>query len=125
MFYELRIHGRGTPATKLRRITLIKRASLEDVETILHLQMRVYLSEAEIFNDYSIHPLIETLKEIEQEFSRQVFLKATEEDGNIIGSVRASSIFSFSCITCLMYSFVSSFSNNTSTPLLSSNIFGC
>src|SRR5713226_8314190 len=101
----------------------IKRASLEDVETNLHLQIRAYLSEAEIYNDYGLPPLIQTLKEIKQEFSQQVFLKATEEDGNIIGSVRASSIFSFSCITCLMYSFVSSFSNNTSTPLLSSNIF--
>jgi N-acetylglutamate synthase-like GNAT family acetyltransferase len=67
----------------------IKRASLEDVETILHLQMRAYLSEAEIYNDYSIPPLIQTLKEIKQEFSQQVFLKATEEDGNILGSVRA------------------------------------
>ena len=67
----------------------IKRASLEDVETILHLQMRAYLSEAEIYNDYSLPPLIQTLKEIKQEFSQQVFLKATEEDRNIIGSVRA------------------------------------
>ena len=117
---------RGAHATKLRWITLIKRASLEDVETILHLQMRDYFSEAEIYNDYSIPPLIQTLKEIKRDFSQQVFLKATEEDGNIIGSLRASSIFSFSCVTCLMYSLMSSLSNNnTSTPLLSSNIFGC
>jgi N-acetylglutamate synthase-like GNAT family acetyltransferase len=67
----------------------IKRASVEDVETILHLQMHAYLSEAEIYNDYSLPPLIQTLKEIKQEFSQQVFLKATEEDGNILGSVRA------------------------------------
>jgi N-acetylglutamate synthase-like GNAT family acetyltransferase len=67
----------------------IKRASLEDVETILHLQMHAYLSEGEIYNDYSLPPLIQTLKEIKQEFSQQVFLKATEEDGNILGSVRA------------------------------------
>ena len=64
----------------------IKRASLEDVETILHLQMRAYLSEAEIYNDYGLPT---DIKEIKQEFSQQVFLKATEEDGNIIGSVRA------------------------------------
>jgi ribosomal protein S18 acetylase RimI-like enzyme len=69
----------------------IKPALLEDVETILHLQMRAYLSEAEIYNDYSILPLIQTLNEIKQEFSQQVFLKAIEEeeeDGSIIGSVR-------------------------------------
>jgi hypothetical protein len=59
----------------------IKRASLEDVETILHLQMRAYLSEAEIYNDYSLPPLIQTLKEIKQEFSQQVFLKATKKTG--------------------------------------------
>ena len=55
----------------------IKRALLEDVETILHLQMQAYLSEAEIYNDYSLPPLIQTLNEIKQEFSQQVFLKAT------------------------------------------------
>ena len=56
----------------------IKRASLEDAEIILHLQMHAYLSEAEIYNDYSIPPLIQTLKEIKQEFSQQVFLNAVE-----------------------------------------------
>ena len=50
--------------------------------------MRAYLSEAEIYNDYSIPPLIQTLKEIRQEFSQQVFLNAIEE-GEIVGSVRA------------------------------------
>ena len=35
----------------------IEQASLEDVEMILQLQMRAYLSEAEIYNDYSIPPL--------------------------------------------------------------------
>jgi GNAT superfamily N-acetyltransferase len=66
----------------------IKQASREDAEIILHLQVRAYLSEAEIYNDYSIPPLIESLKEIKSEFVQQVFLKAIE-DGNIIGSVRA------------------------------------
>jgi hypothetical protein len=66
----------------------IKGASLEDADTILHLQMHAYLSEAEIYNNYSIPPLIQTLKEIKQEFSQQVFLKAIEE-GKIVGSVRA------------------------------------
>ena len=56
----------------------ITRASQEDAEIILHLQMHAYLSEAEIYNDYSIPPLIQTLKEIRQEFSEQV-LNALEE----------------------------------------------
>ena len=54
----------------------IEQASLEDVELILQLQMRAYLSEAEIYNDYSIPPLIQSFNEIKQEFSQQVFLKA-------------------------------------------------
>ena len=61
----------------------IMRASQEDVEIILHLQMHAYLSEAEIYNDFSIPPLIQTLKEIRQEFSQQVFLNALEE-GKIV-----------------------------------------
>jgi len=65
----------------------ITRASQEDAEIILHLQIHAYLSEAEI-HDYSIPPLIQTLKEIRQEFSQQVFLNALEE-GEIVGSVRA------------------------------------
>ena len=66
----------------------LTRASEEDAEIILHLQMHAYLSEAEIYNDYSILPLIQTLKEIREEFSQQVFLNAIEE-GKIVGSVRA------------------------------------
>jgi ribosomal protein S18 acetylase RimI-like enzyme len=66
----------------------ITRASEEDAEIILHLQMHAYLSEAEIYNDYSIPPLIQTLKDIREEFSQQVFLNAIEE-GEIVGSVRA------------------------------------
>ena len=79
----------------------VKQASVEDGGTILQLQMRAYLSEAEIYNDYSIPPLIQSFNEIKQEFSEQVFLKAMaiekgkeeEEEGNqtitIVGSVRA------------------------------------
>jgi len=34
----------------------IEQASLEEVEMILQLQIRAYVSEAEIYNDYSIPP---------------------------------------------------------------------
>jgi ribosomal protein S18 acetylase RimI-like enzyme len=72
----------------------IEQASLEDAEMILQLQMRAYLSEAEIYNDYGIPPLTQSFKEIKQEFSQQVFLKAiqkgkdAEDDIDIIGAVR-------------------------------------
>jgi ribosomal protein S18 acetylase RimI-like enzyme len=77
----------------------IKQASLEDADMILQLQIQAYLSEAEIYNDYGIPPLIQSFNEIKQEFSNQVFLKAIEkveeeeEEGDqtmtIVGSVRA------------------------------------
>jgi hypothetical protein len=52
----------------------INRAVLGDAETILQIQKCVYLSEAEIYHDNGISPLIETLEEIKQDFSQQVFL---------------------------------------------------
>ena len=51
----------------------IKRASLEDAETILHLQMHAYLSEAEIYNDYGIPPLIQTLTRSNKNFHSRYF----------------------------------------------------
>jgi hypothetical protein len=57
----------------------IKQASLEDADMILQLQIQAYLTEAEIYNDYSIPPLIQSFNEIKQEFSQQVFLKAIEK----------------------------------------------
>jgi hypothetical protein len=67
----------------------IQRALVEDAETILKLQKRAYRSEAEIYNDYNIPPVMQTLDEIKQEFMHYVFLKAVEETETIIGSVRA------------------------------------
>ena len=75
----------------------IKQASLEDADMILQLQIQAYLTEAEIYNDYGIPPLIQSFNEIKEEFSQQIFLKAIEkgeeEEGDqtmtIVGSVRA------------------------------------
>jgi hypothetical protein len=47
-----------------------------------------YKSEAEIYNDFNIAPLIQTLEEIKRDFRNQVFLK-TVIQGKMIGSVRA------------------------------------
>jgi ribosomal protein S18 acetylase RimI-like enzyme len=68
----------------------IKIASIDDMEEILCLQKQSYLSEAELYNDYSIKPLIQTLDDIKQDFSKQIFLKAVIDDNTtIVGSVRA------------------------------------
>ena len=66
----------------------IERAMISDAEKILSLQKLAYRSEAEIYNDFNIPPLVQTLESIEKDFENQYFLKAVM-DGKIIGSVRA------------------------------------
>lgn len=66
----------------------IERAMISDAEEILSLQKLAYRSEAEIYNDFNIPPLVQTLENIEKDFENQYFLKAVM-DGKIIGSVRA------------------------------------
>lgn len=65
----------------------IERAMISDAEEILILQKLAYRSEAEIYNDFNIPPLVQTLENIEKDFENQYFLKAVM-DGKIIGSVR-------------------------------------
>ena len=67
---------------------IIKQARISDVEEILSLQKLAYQSEAEIYNDFNIPPLNQSLEEIEDEFNDKTFLKAVI-GGKIIGSVRA------------------------------------
>ncbi len=67
---------------------IIVRADRKDLEDILALQKLAYQSEAQLYDDHSIPPLAQTIDGIEEDFSSQVFLKATSR-GRIIGSVRA------------------------------------
>ena len=69
---------------------VIERATISDAEGILALQKLAYRSEAEIYNDFNIPPMVQTLESIEKDFENQVFLKALI-DGRIMGSVRAYS----------------------------------
>ena len=69
---------------------LMEKATISDAEEILALQKLAYRSEAEIYNDFKIPPLVQTLEGIEKDFESQFFLKALW-DGRIIGSVRAYS----------------------------------
>ena len=66
----------------------IIKANIKDAEKILKLQKEAYMSEAEINNDYSIPPLIQTLDELKNDFTSFIFLKAVK-DNRIIGSVKA------------------------------------
>ena len=54
---------------------IIKRAITLDAKEILALQKLAYISEAEIYNDFTIQPLHETLNEITSEIKIQYVLK--------------------------------------------------
>lgn len=66
----------------------ISRANREDLRAILELQYLAYQSEAEIYGG-DIPPLKQTPNEIENEYDSGVILKAADENGALIGSVRA------------------------------------
>lgn len=66
----------------------IERATISDAKEILVLQRLAYQSEAEIYKDFTIPPMVQTLEGLEKDFGNQFFLKALM-DGKIIGSVRA------------------------------------
>lgn len=66
----------------------ITRAAMQDAEAILALQMLAYQCEAELYGDYRLAPLTETLVVLRREFGRSVFLKAVGDEW-ICGSVRA------------------------------------
>ncbi len=66
----------------------ITEATPQDAREILNLQKLAYLSEAAIYDDYTIPPLTQTLAEIEAQFQDRLFLKAVA-GARIIGSVRA------------------------------------
>lgn len=69
----------------------ISKASLEDAFEILSLQKLAYQSEAQIYSDWTIPPLLQTAEEIRDEFDTHTFLKAVS-DHSIVGSVRARMI---------------------------------
>ncbi len=65
----------------------IKKAVSSDIDQILQLQKIAYKSEAEIYNDFTIQPLHQTLEESMVDFENQIILKH-EDNGKITGSVR-------------------------------------
>ncbi len=68
-------------------MTIVK-ALIEDAAPILELQRIAYHSEALIYDDFSIPPLLQTLEEIRKEFTTNTALKAVL-DNQLVGSVRA------------------------------------
>lgn len=65
----------------------IEPAGSGDAADLLSLQKIAYRSEADLYQDYSIAPLTQTLADIVSEFGGKRFLKAVA-DGQLVGSVR-------------------------------------
>lgn len=66
----------------------IVKAEEGDLPAILELQRLAYQSEARLLGNVRIPPLLQTLEEMRGEFRCGVFLKALDEGGRIVGSVR-------------------------------------
>lgn len=66
----------------------ILKASESDLRDILALQYAAFHSEAVILNNFDIEPLKQTLGELQAEFAKKIFLKAVDDTGTIVGSVR-------------------------------------
>ncbi|RZG69136.1 N-acetyltransferase [Acinetobacter wuhouensis] len=65
----------------------IQEAELSDAQEILELQKIAYQSEAELYQDWNIPPLLQTLQQLQLEFENHKIIVATFND-EIVGSVR-------------------------------------
>jgi predicted N-acetyltransferase YhbS len=65
----------------------IERAAPQEAAEILELQRLCYLREAELYNDFSIAPMTQTVEGLREDIAAQLVLVA-REDGRIVGSVR-------------------------------------
>jgi ribosomal protein S18 acetylase RimI-like enzyme len=68
---------------------IIKKAERIDLQEILQLQYLAYQSEAALFGSRNIPPLKQTIDEVVEEWDSGIILKMVDENGVIIGSVRA------------------------------------
>lgn len=68
----------------------ISQAGPGDLEIILSLQKECYLSEAELYNDFNMQPLTQTIESVKDEYQKgTLFLKGMIDD-KIVASVRAA-----------------------------------
>lgn len=67
---------------------LIRKAEKGELQAVLALQKLAYQSEAELYNDYAIPPLTQSLAQVEEEFDLGCVLVCMHGD-TLLGSVRA------------------------------------
>lgn len=66
----------------------ISKATEQDLQEILQIQYLAFRKEAEDFNDFNIEPMKQTVEVLKEEYKKFTFLKAVDEKGLIIGSIR-------------------------------------
>jgi len=86
---------------KMVQNIIIGKAEYSDLKDILSLQKTAFLSEAELYDNYDIEPLTQTINSIENDFKTHIFLKA-EYQNKIIGSVKIKDNGEFCWIGKLM-----------------------
>jgi indole-3-glycerol phosphate synthase len=87
----VRAHDVGAKVSELAGVkhpVMFERATIGDAQAILNLQKLAFQLEAELYQDWMMSPLTETLEELAGEFEMQRFLKAVS-NGELVGSVRA------------------------------------
>ena len=67
---------------------IIQPARQQDLPEILALQKTAFAAEAQLVNDWNIPPLTQTLDELADDWRKGIMLKAVNEDGIIVGTVR-------------------------------------
>lgn len=86
--YKYEQEGIMTIRTTAGALLTVSKARKEDLREILDLQYVAYQSEAELLGNKDIPPLKQSFEDIEEEFSKSLFLKVTDENEKIVASVR-------------------------------------
>lgn len=68
-------------------MTTILPATATDAQSLLELQQRAYQSEARLYNDWTLPPLMQSLASMHEDIGTMTVLKAVEQE-TIFGSVR-------------------------------------
>lgn len=66
----------------------IVKADEWDLPEIIKLQHAVFRKEAEEYNDHELRPMVQSLDELRKEYKTVLYLKAVDENGEIIASTR-------------------------------------
>jgi predicted N-acetyltransferase YhbS len=78
----------------------IKSAELADAEEIWKVQQAAFLPEGELYQNHNIYALSQTVDGVREDFSSGPVLKAVNEKGEIVGSVRARPLSDGAIMIC-------------------------